>query len=73
MSVAKRYKTINLNGSQCFALLRSVASRDTWLTAQIELAQRMEETGEHLAYLLQQREEVLALRQLFNDTPFVEG
>lgn len=73
MSVANRYKVLTISGSQCFTLLRSLATRETWLTAQIELATRNSEGTEHQNYLEQQLVDLLATRAAFNNTPFADG
>jgi hypothetical protein len=73
MSVANRYKVLTLSGSQCFALLRAMNTRETWLKGQIELAERNDESAEIQLYMHQQLVDILAVRDTFNSTPFQEG
>lgn len=73
MSVTNRCKKLTLTGDQCFAMFRSLSSRETWLQAQLETGVHAEEGLEHLSYLRQQLHDVRAVRLAFNTTPFVEG
>lgn len=73
MSVANRYKVITLSGSQCFAMLRALAGRETDLAERIVQAERNREGQELLNYLTNQLDDVRSTRHQFNETPFSEG
>jgi hypothetical protein len=73
MSVTTRSKILTLSGSQCFALLRAMASRETFLQAQIEVGNRCCEDLQLITYLEAQLDDIRNVRAKFSATPFTDG
>jgi hypothetical protein len=73
MSVANRYKVLTLSGSQCFALLRSMNTREAWLVSQITAGKALDEEDTFTDYLQSQLDALRATRDTFSSTPFQEG
>jgi hypothetical protein len=73
MSVTNRCKTVTFSGSQCFAMLRAMATREIHLIAQIKLAKLIDEDQELIGYLEDQLVDIRANRTAFKVAPFSEG
>lgn len=73
MSVANRYKLLTISGSHCFALLRSMATRETHLRSRLSEAILNSESLELIEYIEGQLTDLNGIRAILNDTPFQDG
>lgn len=73
MSVANRYKSLTLSGTECFAMLRAMAGREAHLVAQIQVSELHREADQNTYYLTTQLEDLRKVSAKFRTTPFIDG